>query len=87
MPYPGDNVTMEIRAEPGSLCALGVVDRSIHVMEEPSYLSIDTVSSTYVWLYISIIIDTVWLYPLTSALTEYVQVMYSHISVLLLLVH
>ena len=49
VPYPGDNVTMEIRAEPGSLCAVGVVDRSIHVIEEPSYLSIEKVSACLSW--------------------------------------
>ena len=44
VPYPGDNITMEIHADPGSLCAVGVVDRSVHVMEEPSYLSVEKVS-------------------------------------------
>ena len=44
-PYPGDKVKVEVGAKPGSLCAIGVVDRTVHAMHESNTITIDKVDT------------------------------------------
>ena len=41
--YPGDRVGMEISAAVGSLCAVGVVDRSVQTIQTASTITADKV--------------------------------------------
>ena len=45
--YPGDTVGMEISAAAGSLCAVGVVDRSVQAIQQASTFTADTVSANH----------------------------------------
>ena len=41
--YPGKATTLEIRADQGSLCAIGIIDKSVHLLRGPHRLTVDTV--------------------------------------------
>ena len=42
---PGHPASIAVRAEPGSLCALGVVDKSVHIMGGNNQLTKNKVQS------------------------------------------
>ena len=41
--YPGEAVSVELRADAGSLCALGVIDKSVHLLGGNNRLSMGKV--------------------------------------------
>ena len=45
--YPGDQVGMEISAAAGSLCALGVVDKSVQAIQTATTITSDKVCMNY----------------------------------------
>lgn len=41
--YPGESVSVDVRADADSVCALGVVDKSVHLLGGNNQLNIDKV--------------------------------------------
>ena len=47
--YPGKATTLKIHAEAGSLCAIGVVDKSVHLLGGPHRLTLENVCTDLVY--------------------------------------
>ena len=45
--YPGNEVTVNLKASPGSLCSVGVVDKSINLLGGDHQITPDQVFSCY----------------------------------------